>query len=322
MYDTNSLIEKEILSRKEQIEVKFEEFEAKFKLLVDEKEVDLNSKVNQLLEQPARAKWKADFQLQWSKFKSVEKQRWIDRLLTFFLCQFKFDLYVADCKKTIRRHIRQLFTIEEAKQWTQLKKTQEFDQVFDAVVAKAKIDHPEVNVKKLVGEVYTNNKRLMGLQIDLYHPETVDDVNESRNELHHNNIKIKEEIATRIANCVEQEQMFIGPVVDKVVDIVIQVTEEYNCTINETQFLLIFAKKLVTILLEKKQKLWESLNSVPAKLERQREEMRNYFDSVSQGIEDTQLLVKTLGVNLRNILPKSFEKELIRMVDSRVGTKN
>ena len=85
MYDTNSLIEKEILSRKQQIEVKFEEFEAKFKLLVDEKEVDLNFKVDQLLEQPARAKWNADFQLQWSKFKSVEKQRWIDRLLTYFL---------------------------------------------------------------------------------------------------------------------------------------------------------------------------------------------------------------------------------------------
>ena len=49
--------------------------------------------------------------------------------------------------------------------------------------------------------------------------------------------------------------------------------------------------------------------------------MQDYFNSVSQGIVDTQLLVKTVGANFKDILPEAFRKELLRTVDLRVRTK-
>lgn len=44
--------------------------------------------------------------------------------------------------------------------------------------------------------------------------------------------------------------------------------------------------------------------------------MRNYFDCVSQCIVATELLVKTIDANLKSILPRGFEQELIQTVDS------
>ena len=112
----------------------------------------------------------------------------------------------------------------------------------------------------------------------------------------------------------------MGPTVDKVIYIAIQVTTSSKCPNKETHIL---AKTLVTIFLEKEQRLWEGVNSVSAKLDRRstREEMRNYFDCVSHGILATELLVKTIDANLKSILPRGFEKELIQTVDSRVRTR-
>ena len=112
----------------------------------------------------------------------------------------------------------------------------------------------------------------------------------------------------------------MGPTVDKVIYIAIQVTTSSKCPNKETHIL---AKTLVTIFLEKEQRLWEGVNSVSAKLDRRptREEMRNYFDCVSQCIVATEQLVKTIDANLKSILPRGFEKELIQTVDSRVRTR-
>jgi len=49
--------------------------------------------------------------------------------------------------------------------------------------------------------------------------------------------------------------------------------------------------------------------------------MEAYYDSVSRGIKATELLVETLGANLRKILPEGFRKEIIRTVDLRLRTK-
>ena len=83
-----------------------------------------------MLEQPDRAKWKTDFEQQWMKFKSAEKQRWIERLRTFFHCQLKYDLHVADCKKSMRLFIREMVTNEESKWWTEDEKRNELTQLF------------------------------------------------------------------------------------------------------------------------------------------------------------------------------------------------
>ena len=202
-------------------------------------------------------------------------------------------------------------------------------------------------VRDRIEEVYINNKRMMSLQIDLHHPETVAEVKKEIAVLTSSSQpdesaflrvlstiaakktstdrlqKVKEEISTRIANCTEPEQVFMGPTVDKVIDIGIQVTTSNKCPNKETQYVHILAKTLVTIFLEKKQRLWESVNSVSAKLDRRptREEMRNYFDCVSQCIVATEQLVKTIDANLKSILPRGFEKELIQTMDLRVRTR-
>jgi len=62
-------------------------FEEKLLNLVDRKEAELNGRVTAALEQDVRVKWKTKFELQWTKFKSVEKQRCVDRLCIFFHCQ-------------------------------------------------------------------------------------------------------------------------------------------------------------------------------------------------------------------------------------------
>jgi len=309
----------------------------------------LNGRVAAAIEQDGRVKWRREFELQWTKFKCVEKQRWIDRLRIFFHCQLKYDLHVSKYKKEMKHHIRQLFAAnnQEVMQWSEERKRQEFDSMFNLFLAKAKADFPAVVVRDRVEEVYINNKRMMGLQIDLHHPETVAEVDKDivvltcssqpdesaflrvlstiiANKTPTDRLqKIKEEISTRIANCTEPEQVFMSPTVDRVIDIAIQVTNINNCPNKETQYVHILAKSLVTIFLAKKQRLWERVNSVSAKLDQSstREEMRDYFNSVSHGIVATELLVKTIGFNLKNILPKGFEKELIQTMDSRVRTK-
>ena len=357
-YDCNAYMEKEILSKKQQVQVddlQFDVLKLEFENLVCEEEHKLEDMVKEALEQPGRSKWKADFEHQWMKFRSVEKQRWVERLRSFFQCQLKYDLHVADYKKKLRLQIREMFNNVDNQSLSEHEKNETFNQLFNQFLAYAEYGYPALDVGKRVEEVYINNSRMKMLQIELLHKETVAKVkseisylsgtpkpndsifkrmekvfssgvnfffnsNQSAN-IHH---EAKQALWNSIVNCTQQAETYMDPLVDQVINITILITNQYGFHHKEIQYAHIFAKTLVTILLEDKQRQWESRNSVAAKLglPSTKQEMKTYFDSVSQGIEATELLVETLGTNLQNILPKAFDQEVIRTVDLRIRTKS
>ena len=361
-YNSYTKIEKEILAKKQQTDhqnidtLLFQDFEIQLLNLVREKERESDTQVSEALDQSGRSKWKTQFESQWQTFKSGEKQRWIDRLRTFFGCQLKYDSTVNDIKKEMRLKIRDMFANEEAKNWNLSKKQQKFNQLFDAVVIEAEDKYPPMNVQDCIQKVYVKNIRIASLPIKLNDKKTVDQVKKEMGEicsgkgwkewgketklggfLYKNYLKYKnsgqpttkeklrEALVSSIENCTKHAQVYMDSLVDKVIDDTIEITNKNDCRNqqSEVQYAHIFAKALVTKLLEKKQRDWESVNSVSAKIAQPttRQEMQVYFNLVSQGIVGTQLLVSRLDVNLQNILHEGFKKELIRTVDLRVRTK-
>ena len=355
-YDCNAKTEKDILAKKQQVQVDdvhFDVFKADFQNLSQEKERRLDDLMKSLLEQPDRAKWKTDFEHQWIQFKTTEKLRWIDRLRTFFHRQLKYDLRVADCKKSMRLFIRDMFTNEQSKCWTEERKKEEFDQLFYSLLAQAKQEYPSVNVSKCIDNVYKSSIQMKTLHVALLDEEMIIKANREISRMCGNlqcdtsilkniqhtissalnyfrssnqqssQLRLKQEIFQGIVDSTQHAETYMDPLVDKVIEITIQTTKKFNCRNQEMQYAHIFAKSLVTSLLEKKQNQWESENSVSAKLDQKstRQEMGTYFDSVSQGIKATELLVSTLSANLQQILPEGFRKEIIRTVDLRVRTK-
>ena len=73
-YDCNAKTEKDILAKKQQVQVDdvhFDVFKADFQNLSQEKERRLDDLMKSLLEQPDRAKWKTDFEHQWIQFNTT-----------------------------------------------------------------------------------------------------------------------------------------------------------------------------------------------------------------------------------------------------------
>ena len=123
-------------------------------------------------------------------------------------------------------------------------------------------------------------------------------------------LKLEQKIFQEIVDCTQLAETYMDPLVDKVIDITIQITKKFGCRHQELHYIHIFAKSLVTTLHEEKQRQWERANSVSTKLDQEAtwQEMEDYFDSVSQGIKATELLVKTLSANLQQILPRSISQ--------------
>ena len=358
-YDCNAQIEKELLAKKQEVQandINFEALKLQFENLVREKELKLDGQVEEALAQPGRSNLKINFEHQWTKFKSAEKHRWTDRLRTFFQGQLKYDLHVAECKKQLRSFIRDMFADEKSKCWDENVKRAEFSYLFDGLLVQAQRDYPSLNVSDCIEKVYINSSRMKASQFDLLDKETIalarkdvdvlygksQSANSSGsilqsiqqvfssglNRFRKNNYQnchqeMNQELMQEIVNCTQHAEVYMDPIVDKVIDVTVQITKKYHCSNSDSQYAHILAKILVTNLLEEKQKQWECVNSVSAKLEQPStlQEMEAYYDSVSRGIKATELLVETLGANLRKILPEGFRKEIIRTVDLRLRTK-
>ena len=355
----NAQIEKEILAKKLQVQVindvEFDTLKRELENQIKGKEIHLDNQVKEVLEQPGHSNWKTDFENKWTAFKSTEKQRWFDRIRTFFHCQLKYDLHITESKKAMRLSIRELFTDDEAKRWSEEKKNHEFDQLFQNVLAKAEEDYPPILVKESVNQVYFKNNDIKALQINLYNHYTVEDVMTDletvttklidqliRSEARHfillkmghrwqnrekNPRKMLLEIFLEILKCVQYEHAYMDQIVDNIIDITLKITKRYQSEpyvyLYDIEYAHILAKALAIRCLERRQKDWESVNSVSAKLRHPstKQEMKAYFNAVSQGIVATELLVNSLTANLQNILPEAFDKEMIRYVDLRVRTK-
>ena len=367
-YNSNNIIEKEILAKKYKLKVDRVHFDAmklKLETLVDDKmkELDLDIKIKEALQQPGRSKWKNDFETQWAEFKSVEKQRWIDQLRTFFECQLNYELHVDECKNEMRLRIREMFTNAISKQCdNEPKEKPDFNKLFNGFLIKAKKKYPPINVGERVGQVYINNMSMKALQVNLLNSESVKRVMRdlkfvydtdghlsststdnnfnywqefeqsvlaagfkifSKKNTLDSRQKMKDEIVIEIVHRVQYEQEYMDPIVDKVIASIINITNKYECKQRDKEYAHILAKNFVISCLETRQKNWESANSVSAKLaqESTKKEMEVYFNAVSRGIVATELLVDTLTANLFNILPEAFDKEMIRIIDSRIRTK-
>lgn len=82
----------------------------------------------------------------------------------------------------------------------------------------------------------------------------------------------------------------------------------------------IYARKLITILLESMQCEWEKHNSVYAKLEQEsnRVAMHQYFKAASEGVERTKLLICLMKSTLESNLAEAFENVMIQCTTSRI----
>ena len=375
----NARIEKDILFKKylEKFKFKvdgvnFETMKCTLETQVDEKIQLLDGQMKETLEQPGRSKWKDEFETLWAKFKSAEKQRWIDQLRTFFECQLNYDIHVENFKTQMRLRIREMFTSNSnsSKQSNAVQKEkQDFNQLYDGFLKKAIKDYPPIQVNERVDLVYINNTSIKALQINLLNHETIskvmkdlkyvydtdenlsygmvthldDDKNywqkfeESvlaverfkvfpslKNAKEDRRQKMKDDILAAIVNCVQYEQVYMDPIVDKVIAITEDIIKKYTWQQHEIEHAHILAKHFVTSCLEIRQSNWESENSVSAKLAQAstKKEMEAYFNAVSRGIVDTELLVNTLTANFLNILPEAFNREIIRTIDSRTRTKS
>ena len=352
-YEENEKIEKKILERKQKDEGINESHLGVLSLelenRVKEKSDELDSEMKEALKPTGRSKWEIDFKTQWSAFKTNEKQRWLDRLNTFFNCQLKYDTHVDKCKKQLRLFIREMFQNEETKHLSEVVKKSKFDIRFESVLEQVAKDFPAVNVQRQVDIVYETSDRIKALQIDMMNSDTRKRVNEAirlmqdlsepgKKDLWQKFLsflsktvydsnwlqKMTIEISMAAEDCANKVEVYMDPVVEEIIGNTIRITQKkYRCNNKDKEFAHILAKALAIRFLERRQKDWESVNSVSVKLSQPstKQEIEAYYHAVSRGIVATELLVNSLTANLQNILPEAFFKEMIRNVDLRVRTK-
>ena len=119
-----------------------------------------------------------DFEIQWVTFnKTAEKQRWIQRLRTFFDCQLKYDWHVAERKRGLRLRIRQLFANNGGRYWTSDNKKKKFDEMFGDVLKNAEKEYPSVSVEECIQTVYTTDSRIGAIHGEMLDEATIAKVN-------------------------------------------------------------------------------------------------------------------------------------------------
>jgi hypothetical protein len=323
--------------------ISFEHFEESLRNELFPIEQGLNKEVDDVLKEKELEKWKLQFENIWKNNKEDQALNWRCNLKNAFDRLFNYENRVEKYQKKMRTKINEFFkssTESDVSNWTESKKQQIFEDMFENTLDEAKKEFPKRDVPGEIRKVYQNSNVIKQRQIHInwsdklpvesnpYAMQSYEKKEDKKKGWVPEIFKRKFPNLFKDANekhaagaAEEKKQEAIDLCINSVRDTVNRVTagklcyddsiiskviREVNNTIikhnlidnSVVQQMHEYGAVLIVDLMERIEETWEKENSVPAKLELDKEIMRQYFMMVSQGVAKTILFAATMATRL------------------------
>jgi hypothetical protein len=295
--------------------VTFESFETKLREETFQTENILNDEINKILTN--KEKWKHQFLKKWENNKNYQALNWKCNLKNVFNRLFQYEYHVEKYKKKIRKEIYQLFkSSTESMEWTENKKNMEFEEMFKIILDEAKDEFPPKDVLKEIDGVYQNSSVIKNRQIKLTShtkigpqnswsislPKTENSIKKEAKKLDQNYC-CRTEVDATVKRIATGKLCYDDSIISEVIRSVDSKIKEYKLTDNSVvEEMHQHGKTLIVDLMQEIQTEWEKENSVPAKLDSNKEILRKHFMMVSQDVAKTQLFAATMANTLDNFI--------------------
>jgi hypothetical protein len=304
--------------------VSFKDFKEKLRDELHLIQMELNKGVDDLINEKGREKWKIQFVNMWESNKKDQDFNWKCNLKNTFDTIFNYEKRVEEYKKKMRQEINEFFkssTNANVSNWTTAEKNRKFDQMFDKLLTEAKNEFPRKEVAAEIIKVYENSivikNRKIPLNLNRQEKKSrgiLNAVAEDLKKTIYNNSffgiekenKIKNSInlcADSVDNTIKRiangKLCYSDSIISEVIRSVDEEIKKYKIEENsKVQELHEYGMRLIIDLMENIEKEWERENLLPAKLDSNKEILRNHFMNVSEGVAKTKLFASNMAATL------------------------
>jgi hypothetical protein len=309
---------KSIEERKTSISFKY--FEDKLHSEVHLAKEELDKDVDNVVNKKGQEKWELQFQNMWNRNKNDQDFNWKLHLKNAYDRLFHYENRVEEYKKKMRQEINRFFKNSKVTDWQESEKIKKFEEMFKRYLDGAKKEFPTTNVQSEIKKVFQNSSVINEKQIEINWTEKL--IFESKLQADNEDKKSSgwfSRILYGKGNDKEKKnQNPINLCVDSVKDtvkriaagtlcydnsIVFHIICEINSKLREYQLVdhsvvqsMFQCGMVLTVhLMENIQQEWEKENSVPAKLESIKENLRKNFMAVSKGVAKTKLFASNMA---------------------------
>jgi hypothetical protein len=314
--------------------VSFKNFEEKLRNELHQIQMELNDGVDDLVNEKGREKWKLQFENMWESNKKDQVFNWKINLKNAFDTIFNYEKRVEEYKKKMRQEINEFFKLStnaDVSKWTETEKNKIFDEMFDKLLTEAKKEFPRKEVAAEIIKVYQNSPVIKNRKIKIFidwarqeiieHKQTpgfwdyfkkqytslFGGEKETKNK---NSVNLcADSIDNTIKRIANGKLCYSDSIISEMIRSVDENIKKYKIEKNsKVQELHEYGIELIIDLMENIEKKWEKENSVPAKLEFNKEVLRNHFMNVSSGVAKTKLFTSNMADTLeKSIKPGQYK---------------
>jgi hypothetical protein len=329
---------KSIKERK--ISISFIYFENKLHNEVHLAKVELNEAVDDVVNKKGREKWQDQFQNLWNRNKKDQEFNWRLKLKNAYDRLFHYENRVEEYKNEMRKEINTFFKSPKnstVTNWKESEKMKKFEEMFKRYLDEAKKEFPITDVKGEVKKVFQNSSVINKNKIEMNWTDTLfiepnllagknkedkvldvlkrqfsrlfyDNGSEKEKRKQNSFIKCADSVNDAVKRIAVATLCYDNSIVSHIIrEIDSKLRTHHLDDHSVVQGMFQYGMELTVHLMENIQDQWENGNSVPVKLESNKEILRKNFMMVSNGVAKTRLFTSNMADILEEqIIPGNF----------------
>jgi hypothetical protein len=272
----------------------------------------------------------------WENYKRQQDFNWKCNLKNAFDTIFNYEKRVEEYKKKMRQEINEFFkssTNADVSKWTKAEKNKIFDEMFVKHLKEAQKEFPRKEVAAETLKVYENStaiknrKILINLNLQEKNKEEkyygFSGVEEffkrqfpslfgiEKKQKEKNSVNLcADSVDNTIKRIAAGKFCYSDSIISEMIRSVDEEIKKYKIEENSKVLQLHeYGMRLTIDLMENIERKWERENSVPAKLESNKQILRNHFMMVSEGVAKTKLFASNMAATLeKSIKPGMVNK--------------
>jgi hypothetical protein len=304
---------------------------------------ELNTAVDDVVNKKGQEKWELQFQNMWDRNKKDQELNWRLNLKNAYDRLFNYEKRVEEYKKTVRQEINAFFKSPQNSKvtdWQESEKNKKFEEMFKKIMDEAKKEFPTTSdVQGEIKKVFQNSNVIKKKQIEINwtdkhlmvpylpvgknkedkkspwdfikrkFPFLFNDNGNEREKKKQNPINMCADSVNDAVNRIAAATFcYDNSIVSHIICEIDSKLREYQLVDHSVvQGMFQYGMELTVHLMKKVQDQWEKENSVPAKLESNKENLRKNFMMVSKGVAKTKLFAFNMADILKEkIIPGNF----------------
>jgi hypothetical protein len=327
--------------------VSFIYFEDKLRNQVHLAVEELDNDVDNVMEKKDQEKWQFQFRNMWDRSKNDQDFNWRLKLKSAYDTLFHYESRVEDYKKEMRKEINAFFKSpknSKVTDWKESEKNKKFEEIFKRYLDEAKKEFSSTDVKGEIKKMFQNSivikKKLIEINLTdtlFIEPNLLVGKNEEDKKsrgfqpldflerhfsrLFYDNGSEKEKRKQNsFIKCADSVNDAVNRIAAGTLCYDKSIVSHIICEIDSklrthhlddhfvVQAMFQYGMELTVHLMKKVQDQWEKENSVPAKLESNKENLRKNFIMVSNGVAKTSLFASNMADILEEqIIPGNYQ---------------